>query len=409
MPTASTASCAARGDDGDATRRWRTSGASRPGCGATPTCSTSSAGCATHNDGAAGRARQGRASTGSTSTACTPRSRPCSRYLDKVDPEAARGPAHRYALLRALRRGPAGVRLRRRVRARAESCEDEVVEQLVELQRRARRARCAATAASPRTSSSSPSRTRGVGAERRGVLPLDVPRPGVVLEPARPAHGRDARRAGRRTSTGRRRGRRRSSSGRTTRTSATRAPPRWAQGGELNLGQLVRERYGRDASLRRLHHLRRHGDRGLRLGRAGASASGCGPALPGSYEALFHEVGAAALPARAARACAGAHRGRAARAAPGAGDRRHLPAARPSASATTSTRACPSSSTPCSTSTRRARSSRWSVAPPGGTPPSRPRPTPRRCSPQIGAGRVGSAEKAPLACRLRGGPFVVPA
>ena len=49
--------------------------------------------------------------------------------------------------------------------------------------------------------------------------------------------------------------------------------------GEWNVGQLVRERYGRDAVLVGLHHLRRHGDGRLELGCAGrAEARPPGPA-----------------------------------------------------------------------------------------------------------------------------------
>ena len=68
-------------------------------------------------------------------------------------------------------------------------------------------------------------RPRGGG--RGGVLPGDVRRPRRVLEPARPPHGRHARRLDGhpRRATARRR---RSSSGRTTPTSATRGRPRWA-------------------------------------------------------------------------------------------------------------------------------------------------------------------------------------
>ena len=62
------------------------------------------------------------------------------------------------------------------------------------------------------------------------------------------------------------------------------------QAGELNVGQLVRERHGRDAVLVGFTHLHRHGDGGRRLGRA-RRAQAVRPALPGSYEALFHDVG----------------------------------------------------------------------------------------------------------------------
>ena len=158
-------------------------------------------------------------------------------------------------VLRALRRGPAGLRLRGALRR------GRVV--------RGRGRRAARRAAPPRRRS-----TRSATgawredeyffAEQNARLVKNAEEyyrtmfggRVVVVEPARPhmaetldalvAHldraGQDARR---------------SSSGRTTRTSATRAPPRWASRGELNVGQLVRERYGRDARARRLHHLHR--------------------------------------------------------------------------------------------------------------------------------------------------------
>ena len=69
-------------------------------------------------------------------------------------------------------------------------------------------------------------------------------RPCLVVEPARPPHGRDARGAAR-APRSRTVGRARSSSGRTTRTSATRAPPQMGERGELNVGQLARERLRR--------------------------------------------------------------------------------------------------------------------------------------------------------------------
>ena len=82
-------------------------------------------------------------------------------YLDKVDPEAARPRAHalRAASISSARTSQAygyaaGLGL-------GPSCEREVVAQLVELHRQRRRVRRAATAASPPTSTSSPSRTRG--------------------------------------------------------------------------------------------------------------------------------------------------------------------------------------------------------------------------------------------------------
>ena len=83
---------------------------------------------------------------------------------------------------------------------------------------------------------------------------------------------------------------RRSSSGRTTRTSATRAPPRWAERGELNVGQLVRERYKNEAVLVGFTTY---------SGTVTAASDWDGPAerkrvrpaLPDSYEAIFHDAG----------------------------------------------------------------------------------------------------------------------
>ena len=139
-------------------RRWAASSASRAGCGATPTCSTSSAGCA------------------STTTACrpdaprvgfygldlyslTPRSRRCSATSTRSIPRRPAGPRP-LRLLRSLRRRPQVYGYATSLGV-AESCEDEVVGQLVELQRRAAESGQRATVASPRTSSSTPSRTRG--------------------------------------------------------------------------------------------------------------------------------------------------------------------------------------------------------------------------------------------------------
>ena len=57
--------------------------------------------------------------------------------------------------------------------------------------------------------------------------------------------------------------------GSTTRTSATRAPQRWAQRGELNIGQLMRERHGRDAVNVGFTTYTGHRHRGLGVGRPG--------------------------------------------------------------------------------------------------------------------------------------------
>ena len=60
-----------------------------PGCGATARSTSSCTGCA--NTTADARCpTSGSASTASTSTACTPRSRRCSRYLERIDPRRRR-------------------------------------------------------------------------------------------------------------------------------------------------------------------------------------------------------------------------------------------------------------------------------------------------------------------------------
>jgi hypothetical protein len=92
-----------------------TSAASRPGCGGTPTSSTSSSGCASGTSRARA-ARPGPDSTGSTSTASTPRWRPSS----PTSTGSTRKP-------RSGRESVGG----------AEPCEEEVVQQLVELRNRA--------------------------------------------------------------------------------------------------------------------------------------------------------------------------------------------------------------------------------------------------------------------------------
>ena len=84
-----------------------------------------------------------------------------------------------------------GRRSRRELRARRS------LEQLVELRGSAAEYAVDGRAAAPRTRTSSPSRTPRLVAQRGALLPDDVPRAARILEPARPPHGRDARRAAR--------------------------------------------------------------------------------------------------------------------------------------------------------------------------------------------------------------------
>ena len=146
-------------------------------------------------------------------------------YLDKVDPEAAQRARARYACFDHFGEDTqaygfaAGIGL-------GQSCEDEVVSQLVELQRRAAEyARRDGRIAEDEFFYAEQNARLVRDAEEyyRTMFREEV----SVVEPARPPHGRDARGAGRAPRAGRAR-RRRSSSGRTTRTWATPGRPRWA-------------------------------------------------------------------------------------------------------------------------------------------------------------------------------------
>ena len=171
-PTASTAIVAGRATTPSAEEALATSGASRPGCGATPRWSSSSSGCA------------------STTTRC--RRRPEGRLLRpgplqpaRVDGGGGRLPgagrprggaarARALRLLRPLRRRPAGLRLRGRdrrggvVRAAGGRAAGRA--------RRMARRRGAARRARRRGRALLRRAERAARGERRGVLPLDVPR-----------------------------------------------------------------------------------------------------------------------------------------------------------------------------------------------------------------------------------------
>ena len=108
------------------------------------------------------------------------------RYLEQVDPEAGRVARARYGLLTPWQTDPAAYG-RAVVSGQFESREAEVVQVLVESPEEAAGVRERATASA---SSTPAERPRGGG--RRGLLPGDVPGERRVLEPARPAHGRDA-------------------------------------------------------------------------------------------------------------------------------------------------------------------------------------------------------------------------
>ena len=310
----------------------RTSSASRPGCGATPTCSISSAGCAPTTTAPPGRA-QGRLLRPRPLQPARLDARRCSPICDKVDPEAARRARERYACFEHFGEDPqaygyaAGVRARAVVRGRGGRAAAGAAAARGRV-RRARRPDRRGRAAS------SPSRTRG-SSERRAVLPHDVPRARSTSWNLRDRHMADTLDAllG------------------APRRAAASAPKVvvWAHNshlgdaratemgdaGELNVGQLVRERHGaRPCSVGFTTYtgtVTAASDWDApRRAQAGA------PGAAGSYEALFHEVGLRRFLLRLARARPAAG---AARAAAGAGHRRGLPARRRSARATTSTRA----------------------------------------------------------------------
>ena len=286
-------------------------------------------------------------------------------YLDKVDPEAARRARERYACFDQFGERPAGVRLRRRDRGLPTSCEREVVD------------------AAPRAAAPRPPSTRAATAAsaddefffaeqnarlvanaeeyyrtmfRGGVESWNLrDRHMVETLEALAAHPR-AGRAGRaqvvvwahNSHLG---------DARATEMGEARRAERRPAG--------ARARTARRAA-RRLHDLRRHRDRGVRLGRPGERKH-VRPALPGSYEELFHEAGVPRFLLDLQPACTG---------------RRSLERAigvvyRPETERSHYFHArLPSSSTRSSISTRRARSSR-SNDHERGSEASCPRPTRR--------------------------------
>ena len=300
-------------------------------------------------------------------------------YLDERRPRAARARARAATPASTTSRATRQATARRSLLGVSEPCRRQVVEQLVELRRsagdylRARRARRRGRALLRRAERRAWSTTPRSTTARCSAT-------AVVLEPARPPHGRHARRAASRTST-RTAARRGSSSGRTTRTSATRARPRWAARGELNVGQLVRERHGRRRRAGRLHHLRRHGHRRLRLGRRRPSASASARRCPAATRRCSTTPAIPRVPAlpagRRRRSAAGA-----ARAAAGAGDRRDLPARDRAREPLLHRAASPDQFDASSTSTRRAPSSR-SSARRHGSAARCPRPTRQRSEPRF--------------------------
>ena len=207
------------------TRRSPTSAASRRGCGATMTCSSSSSGSARATTRTPRRPRRSRF-YGLDLYSLQASIEAVIGYLDRVDPAEARRARERYSCFDHVgREGQAyGYALAYRagdpVRERGRRPADLAARPgggVPPPRRVGRRGRALLRGAE-----------RARRAQRRGVLPADVPGRGVVVEPPRPAHGRHAGRA-RSTTSITAAGRPRSSCGSTTRTSATHGRPRWAR------------------------------------------------------------------------------------------------------------------------------------------------------------------------------------
>ena len=287
-PTASTATCAGAATTPTPRRRWAASGASRPGCGATPTCSTSSAGCARTTTAGAASGQVG--FYGLDLYSLHARSRRCSTTSTRSIPRRPRRARERYACFDHFGEDPQALRLRGRVRARRRRARSEVVAQLVELQRAGAATTCAATASRPRTSFLRRAERPAWSRTRSEYYRTMFAGRRLVLEPARPAHGRDARRAARPP-------RARSA-----------ARPRvvvWAHNSHLGDARATemgeqRRAQPRPARARAARRATRVSSaspptraRSPRppTGAAPAERKRVRPALPGSYEALFHDVG----------------------------------------------------------------------------------------------------------------------
>ncbi len=283
-PTASNRYVRGGGDDADGVEALGGLRAlSRRGCGATPTCSTSWAGCGPTTTRSARPSAEGRL--------LRPRPVQPARLDGGGDrlPGQGRsrggrgGRAQRYACFDHFGERPPGLRLRRRARPRA-----------VLRGRGGRAARRAAALGRRVRAARRPARRgrlllrRAERAARARTPRSTTARCSAARCPSwnlRDRHMAETLEALRRSPLGRRTSPRRSWSGRTTRISATRARPRWAPRGEWNVGQLVRERHGRRRRPGRLHDARRDRDRGLGLGRAGraqARAPGAAGQLRGT-------------------------------------------------------------------------------------------------------------------------------
>ena len=216
------------------------SSGSRRGCGGTRTCSSSSSGSGSTTAG--DRPPSGSRFYGLDLYSLGASIDAVIGYLETVDPAEAARARVRYGCFDRFG-GPEGQAYGYALASqRAIPCEDEVVAQLVAL--RARTAEYIRRDGMDAFDEAFFAEQNAVrGARRGGVLPADVPGRRVVLEPARPPHGEHRRRAARAPR------------------SRAAARPRiavWEHNshvgdaratgmsahGELNVGQLVRQRYG---------------------------------------------------------------------------------------------------------------------------------------------------------------------
>ena len=183
-----------RSDDATPRRRCAASSGSRPGCGATPSCSTSSAGCASTTTGPA-RTRGQAGFYGLDLYSLYRSIDEVIAYLERVDPPAAARARERYACFDhfgedAQDYGYAAAfgarRLLRAARSSTSSSTCSAAGDYAAPRRPRRRGRAVLRRAE-----------RPTGHRRGGVLPHHVRRARLVVEPARPAHGRHARRPAR--------------------------------------------------------------------------------------------------------------------------------------------------------------------------------------------------------------------
>ena len=239
-------------------------------------------------------------------------------YLDKVDPDAARRARFRYSCFEHFGEDPQAYGYATRFDL-GKSCEDETVNQLVDLHRRAaeyakRDGRCAEdeyfyAEQNARLVMNAEQYYRTMFGGRASSWNLRDGHMAETLEAARraprsPGRADEGRRLGPQLAPRRRPRHRDGEPGR-----AERRPARAAGA-----------RPGRGPG--RLHHAHRDRDGGLELGRA-ARSQASPPVARGELRGPLPRRGHAALPARPGPG--GGRRGRPARTAPGARHRRHLP------------------------------------------------------------------------------------